>query len=56
MILSSTIILIAIIGVGVGMARDAATLMVGQYFKRRRELVRGKYWNTEKSGKSGIVK
>ena len=27
------------------MARDAATLMVGQYFKRRRELVRGKYWD-----------
>ena len=28
-------------GVGVGMARDAAGLMVGQYFKRRRELVTG---------------
>ena len=32
-----------ITGIGVGMARDAATLMVGQYFKRRRELVRSKY-------------
>ena len=28
-----------ILGVGVGMTRDTATLMVGQYFKRRRELV-----------------
>jgi len=27
------------IGVGVGMIRDPATLMVGQYFKRRRDLV-----------------
>ena len=26
-------------GVGVGMARDTATLMVGQYFKKRRGLV-----------------
>ena len=26
-------------GVGVGMARDPAALMVGQYFKRKRELV-----------------
>jgi hypothetical protein len=26
-------------GVGVGMTRDTSTLMVGQYFKRRRELV-----------------
>ena len=26
-------------GVGVGMTRDAATLMVAQYFKRRREVV-----------------
>ena len=26
-------------GVGVGLAREAATLMVGQYFKRRREVV-----------------
>ena len=26
-------------GVGVGMARDTSTLMVGQYFKKRRELV-----------------
>ena len=24
---------------GVGLAREAATLMVGQYFKRRREVV-----------------
>jgi len=28
-----------ILGVGVGMARDTSTLMVGQYFKKRRELV-----------------
>ena len=35
-------IYITYIGVGVGMARDAATLMVGQYFKRRREMVRWK--------------
>ena len=28
-----------ITGVGVGMTRDTATLMVGQYFKRRREMV-----------------
>lgn len=28
-----------ILGVGVGMARDTSTLMLGQYFKRRRELV-----------------
>ena len=27
------------IGVGVGLTRDTSTLMVGQYFKRRRELV-----------------
>ena len=26
-------------GVGVGLTRDTSTLMVGQYFKRRRELV-----------------
>ena len=26
-------------GLGVALTRDAATLMVGQYFKRRRELV-----------------
>lgn len=26
-------------GIGVGMSRDAAVLMIGQYFKRRRELV-----------------
>ena len=26
-------------GLGVGMARDPAALMVGQYFKRKRELV-----------------
>ena len=26
-------------GVGVGMARDTANLMVGQYFKKRRDLV-----------------
>ena len=26
-------------GIGVGMTRDAATLMVAQYFKRRREVV-----------------
>ena len=29
----------ALSGVGVGLAREAATLMVGQYFKRRREVV-----------------
>jgi len=29
----------AMIGVGVAMTRDPATLMVGQYFKRKRELV-----------------
>eukprot|EP00094_Tigriopus_californicus_P009120 TCALIF_08791-PA protein Name:"Similar to SLC16A7 Monocarboxylate transporter 2 (Homo sapiens)" AED:0.01 eAED:0.01 QI:0/0.4/0.16/0.83/1/1/6/215/606 len=28
-----------IVGIGVGMTRDAANLMVGQYFKRKRELV-----------------
>ena len=28
-----------ILGLGVGMTRDTATLMVGQYFKRRRQLV-----------------
>ena len=27
------------LGVGVGMIRDTAALMVGQYFKRRREAV-----------------
>ena len=27
------------LGVGVGLTRDTATLMVGQYFKRRREAV-----------------
>lgn len=27
------------IGIGVGLTRDTATLMVGQYFKRRREAV-----------------
>ena len=27
------------VGVGVGLTRDTSTLMVGQYFKRRRELV-----------------
>ena len=27
------------LGIGVALTRDAATLMVGQYFKRRRELV-----------------
>ena len=26
-------------GVGVSLSRDSATLMVGQYFKRRREMV-----------------
>ena len=26
-------------GIGVGLTRDTATLMVGQYFKRRRETV-----------------
>lgn len=26
-------------GIGVGMTRDCSTLMVAQYFKRRRELV-----------------
>ncbi len=26
-------------GIGVAMTRDPATLMVGQYFKRRRELI-----------------
>ena len=28
-----------VLGVGVGLARDTSTLMVGQYFKRRREVV-----------------
>jgi hypothetical protein len=28
-----------VLGVGVGLARDTSTLMVGQYFKRRRELM-----------------
>ncbi|XP_066984132.1 monocarboxylate transporter 10-like isoform X2 [Macrobrachium rosenbergii] len=28
-----------VIGIGVGMTRDSSTLMVGQYFKRRREIV-----------------
>ena len=28
-----------IVGVGVGFVRDTSTLMVAQYFKRRRELV-----------------
>ena len=28
-----------ILGVGVGMTRDTATLMVGQYFKRKREIM-----------------
>ena len=28
-----------ILGLGVGMTRDTATLMVGQYFKRRREVL-----------------
>ena len=27
------------VGIGVGLMRDTSTLMVGQYFKRRRELV-----------------
>ena len=27
------------VGIGVGLTRDTSTLMVGQYFKRRRELV-----------------
>ena len=31
--------LFEIAGLGVGMARDPAALMVGQYFKRKRELV-----------------
>ena len=26
-------------GIGIGMTRDTSTLMVGQYFKRKRELV-----------------
>lgn len=26
-------------GVGVGLTRDASTLMVGQYFKKRRDIV-----------------
>ena len=29
----------SILGLGVGMSRDPAALMVGQYFKRKRELV-----------------
>lgn len=29
----------AVVGVGVGLTRDTSTLMVGQYFKRRRDLV-----------------
>ena len=30
---------LTIAGIGVGLTRDTATLMVGQYFKRRREAV-----------------
>ena len=37
--LQQVIILATLPGIGVAMTRDAATLMVGQYFKRRRELV-----------------
>lgn len=29
----------AVVGIGVGMTRDCSTLMVAQYFKRRREFV-----------------
>jgi hypothetical protein len=29
----------AVVGVGVGMTRDCSTLMVAQYFKRKREFV-----------------
>lgn len=28
-----------VVGIGVGMTRDCSTLMVAQYFKRRREFV-----------------
>jgi len=28
-----------IIGIGIGLTRDASTLMVGQYFKRKRDMV-----------------
>lgn len=28
-----------VVGIGVGITRDCSTLMVAQYFKRRRELV-----------------
>ena len=31
--------LFCVVGVGIGMTRDTSTLMVGQYFKRKRELV-----------------
>ena len=39
MSLQQMIILVILPGIGVAMTRDAATLMVGQYFKRKRELV-----------------
>ena len=38
---------ISSLGVGVGLTRDTSTLMVGQYFKRRRDIVEiflGKYF------------
>ena len=35
----STVSLYAFLGLGLVMTRDTATLMVGQYFKRKRDLV-----------------
>lgn len=46
MVFSESLIIISfffsygtVVGIGVGITRDCSTLMVAQYFKRRRELV-----------------
>lgn len=36
---ASVCILFFPLGIGVGLSRDASSLMVGQYFKRKREMV-----------------